>query len=235
MKRRLFRSARATSVARLGLATKIAIGVGSAVLILGAIFWASQENRQTQPSGQGSGQAQSAVQTGPAGKYAYQVGKPGPGEAAPPIRLASTSGDGFDLASQRGTIVLLYFQEGVTCQPCWDQLKDIESNIQQLRALGITEVVSITTDPLDVLKEKVANDRLSTPVLSDPDLAVSRSYDANSYGMMGKSRDGHTFILVGLDGRILWRADYGGAPKYTMYLPVADLKADMLQGLRKAQ
>jgi hypothetical protein len=56
-------------------------------------------------------------------------------------------------------------------------------------------------------------------VLSDPGLAVSQQYHANSYGMMGASRDGHTFILVGPDGVIRWRADYGGPPKYTMFLP----------------
>jgi peroxiredoxin Q/BCP len=215
-------------VARYGLA-KVAIAVGGAILILGAIFWVSQENRQTPPSAQG----QSAAQTGSTGRYVYQVGKPGPGEAAPPIRLAATTGGTLDLASLRGKFVLLYFQEGVTCQPCWDQLKDIEANMQQFRAIGIEQVVSITTDPIDVLQQKAADQRLSSPVLSDPDLAVSKAYDTNSYGMMGKSRDGHTFIVVGPDGRIQWRADYGGAPNYTMYLPVADLMDDMRQGLQK--
>ncbi|TML95264.1 MAG: hypothetical protein E6G10_28615 [Actinobacteria bacterium] len=36
------------------------------------------------------------------------------------------------------------------------------------------------------------------------------------------------------DGRIRWRADYGGAPKYKMYVPVGDLLADMRKGLRGA-
>jgi peroxiredoxin Q/BCP len=48
--------------------------------------------------------------------------------------------------------------------------------------------------------------------------------------MMGASRDGHTFILVKPDGTIAWRADYGGTPKYTMFVPttgvLADLRAD---------
>lgn len=73
---------------------------------------------------------------------------------------------------------------------------------------------------------------LTTPVLSDPDLAVSKTYDANSYGMMGTSRDGHTFILVGPDGTIRWRADYGGAPDYTMYVTVNKLLADLKAGAR---
>jgi peroxiredoxin Q/BCP len=72
-----------------------------------------------------------------------------------------------------------------------------------------------------------------TPVLSDPDLAVSRAYHANDYGMMGTRRDGHTFIVVGPDGRIQWRADYGGAPAYTMYVPVDVLVADLRRGLHR--
>ena len=74
---------------------------------------------------------------------------------------------------------------------------------------------------------------ISTPVLSDPNLAVSKTYDTNSYGMMGGSTNGHTFIVVGPDGEIKWRADYGGAPDYTMYVPAPDLLADMRVGLEK--
>lgn len=67
----------------------------------------------------------------------------------------------------------------------------------------------------------------STPVLSDPDLAVTKAYDANSYGMMGDSKPGHTFILIGPDGTIRWRADYGGEPKYVMFLPTGQILADL--------
>lgn len=222
--------ARATATEAAGakrrLAAKIAIFVGASVLALAAIYWFNNQS---------SAQSQSAARDPSAGQYAFQVGKPGPGAKAPPIRLPSTSGKTFDLASLGGRRVLLYFQEGIMCQPCWDQIKDIESNIEQFRALGVNAVVSITTDPIDALKQKAANERLSTPVLSDPDLSISRTYDTNSYGMMGRSRNGHTFILVGEDGRILWRADYGGAPKYHMYVPVSNLAADLRQGLRKAQ
>ena len=56
-----------------------------------------------------------------------------------------------------------------------------------------------------------------------------RTWSRPARGMMGDSRNGHTFLLVAPDGTITWRADYGGAPKYTMFLPVdrvlADLKA----------
>ncbi len=69
-----------------------------------------------------------------------------------------------------------------------------------------------------------------TPVLSDPTMAVSEAYHANTYGMMGSSRDGHTFILVGPDGTIRWRADYGGAPRYTMFVAPSQLLGDLRAG-----
>jgi peroxiredoxin Q/BCP len=172
--------------------------------------------------------------SGPVGKYAYQVGRPGPGAMAPPIRLSTTRGGTFDLATQQGKTVLVYFQEGITCQPCWDQLKDIEKSFSQFRAAGIDTLVTITVDPVDLLKQKASEEHLFMPVTSDASLAVSRAYTANSYGMMGQSRDGHTFIVVGPDGRIRWRADYGGAPKYTMYVPVPDLLSDLRHGLAAA-
>ena len=76
---------------------------------------------------------------------------------------------------------------------------------------------------------------ISSPVLSDPNLTVSQAYAANQYGMMGTSRDGHTFIVVGPDGKILWRADYGGSPNYTMFVPSQNLLADLRKGLGQAQ
>ena len=165
------------------------------------------------------------------GKYSFQVGRPGPGAAAPAVRLPSTAGGTFDLASLRGQRVLLYFQEGVGCQPCWDQIVDIEKNTAAFRKLGINHVVSITVDSLDALRQKVGDEGIHTPVLSDPDLRVSRAYDANSYGMMGNSTDGHTFLLVDAHGTILWRADYGGSPDYTMYVPPRSLLADLRRGI----
>ncbi|WP_131746778.1 peroxiredoxin family protein [Frankia sp. Cppng1_Ct_nod] len=193
-----------------------AVAVGAVLLVLFAIFQTSRTGDTT------SGGAPAT----------YQVGAPGVGAAAPPIRLAATSGGQVDLAAYRGKTVLLYFQEGLSCQPCWDQIRDLEQSRSQLRAAGVDQLLSITTDPVGLLTQKVRDEGLSTPVLSDPDLAVSATYQANRYGMMGTSRDGHSFILVDPDGKIRWRADYGGAPRYTMYVPVTRLLTDLRTGQR---
>jgi peroxiredoxin len=199
---------------------KLAGVAGLAVPALLAIFLAANRGNDRATSGQQG-----------AGRYAYQVGSPGPSATAPPINLETTDGKRFDLAAPAGQTTLLYFQEGLGCQPCWDQLTDIQANLEKYRALGITRILSITTDPLDAIRQKVTDQRITIPVASDPDLAVSRAYQANQYGMMGTSRDGHSFIVVGPDGRIRWRADYGGAPNYTMYVPSEHLLADLRAGL----
>jgi peroxiredoxin Q/BCP len=172
----------------------------------------------------GSGETHSAAS---ASGYPHAAGDPKAGTSAPPFTLTSGNGKPVSLADYRGKAVLLYFQEGLSCQPCWDQIRDLETNQAALRAAGVDAVVSITTDRADLIGRKAADEKLTTPVLSDPDLAVSRAYDANQYGMMGDMRDGHSFVLVGPDGVIQWRADYGGAPKYTMFLPTDKMLSDL--------
>jgi peroxiredoxin len=164
------------------------------------------------------------------GHSGYQVGSPGIGQQAPDFTLPASSGGTISLAGLRGKTVLLYFQEGVGCEPCWTQLKDVEARVAAVHAAGVDQIVSITTQPVNLLAQKAHDEGISTPVLADTDLAVSQAYQANRYGMMGDGMDGHTFVLVGPDGTIEWRADYGGAPKYTMYVPVDQLLGDLKTG-----
>ena len=214
---------RASRLRRLQL--QVAGVVGAAVVALALLFVLNN-------SGGSSAGDRGARAGGKAGQFAFEVGDPGPGQQAPTFRLPSTGGGSFDLAAERGKRVLLYFQEGIMCQPCWDQIVDLEKQQGKLKALGIDSMVSITTDPLDQLEQKQADDGFATPVLSDSDLRVSKAYSANQYGMMGTSRDGHSFIVIGPDGRIEHRADYGGPPDHTMYVPPANLLADIRKGLR---
>jgi peroxiredoxin len=159
--------------------------------------------------------------------FKHVEGQPGKGSMAPSFMLTSATGQQISLSDFRGKNILLYFQEGLMCEPCWTQIKDLERNETALKTAGIDAVVSITTDPAKLLSRKVEDEKLSTPVLSDPTMQVSRAYNANRYGMMGDMRDGHSFVLVGPNRTIGWRADYGGAPDYTMFLPTKQILADM--------
>ena len=174
--------------------------------------------------------------SGGGGKYQYAVGSPGPGTPAPALKLPSTAGGTFDLAAYRGKAqVLLYFQEGLTCQPCWDQMQAIQKDLAKFHALGIGPIVTITTDPLDQIKQKVKDEGLTIPVLADVGATYSSpsAWGTNQYQMqMMGDRNGHSFILIGKDGRIRWRADYGGAPNYTMFVPDDRLLSDLRQGMK---
>lgn len=216
----------------LSAVTKALALVGLAIIALGAIFALNNQGGSSANRASNGAAGSSSSDAGLADRYAFQVGKPGPGEKAPPIKLPSTDGGTFDLSSLRGQTVLLYFQEGIICQPCWDQLKDIEAKRDEFKALGIDKVVSITGDPLPALKQKVGYEGLSAPVLSDPGLVASKTYEADQYGMMGGGANGHSFVLINEDGVIEWRADYGGDPDYTMYVPVPNLLADMRKGIQ---
>ncbi|MFF5757415.1 peroxiredoxin family protein [Streptomyces longwoodensis] len=166
------------------------------------------------------------------GGTSYDVGSPGVGKNAPAFTLTASTGKQISLSDYRGKNVLLYFQEGLTCQPCWDQIADLEKSAAKVKAAGVDDIVSITTDPADLITRKTNDMGLSTPVLSDPNLKISKQYETNQYGMMGTSRDGHSFLLVGPDGTIRWRADYDGAPDYTMYVAVDKLFGDLKAGVK---
>lgn len=160
-------------------------------------------------------------------RIAYDVGRPGPGEPAPDFTLMGVSGEPFRLADQRGRQVLLYFHEGLMCDPCWRQVDDIQTDLEQFRALGIDGFAAISTDPLSAQVARANRTGVALPVLADTSLDVSLLYDALDYGMMGGTLPGHTFILVGQEGDILWRADYGGPPNYTMFVPNTTLLAEL--------
>ena len=111
---------------------RVAVFTGVVIVLLGVIYFLNA----------GNGPPSSANSSG---SYPFAVGNPGPGEQAPPIQLQSTDGSTFDLAALRGKTVLLFFQEGIACEPCWTQIKDIASHMQQFRALGIDSMGSYGT------------------------------------------------------------------------------------------
>lgn len=162
---------------------------------------------------------------------AYEVGQPGPGDAAPDFTLANVDGTSFHFADSRGKQVLLFFHEGLGCDPCWRQIDALQADLAQFKNLGIDEVVAISTDASGAQAARAQRTGITLPTLADPDRAVSNAYGTLAYGMMNGALPGHTFILVGPDGRIRWRADYGGPPNYTMYVPDETLLAELRRAL----
>ena len=205
----------------------IGAGIAAALLVVAGVLVATRRGspKSSQPS------TGVSVGASAAGRFRFAVGDPGPGLEAPPVVLPASNGETFDLATYRGKGVLLYFQEGIGCQPCWDQMRDYATAAGMFKAVGVDEFVTITSNPVSLLARKMRQDGIGGIVLADTDLAVSKTYHANDYGMMGTSTDGHSFVFVDAKGIIRWRADYGGSPDFTMYVPPPNLLADLRVGL----
>lgn len=153
------------------------------------------------------------------------------GEKAPAFTLASVvNGTSFNLSNYANkSDVLLFFNEGLSCSSCLQQMVDIDKNYSTFSKMGIT-VVSITADSPSSLGTWAQNNGITKMmVLSDTSLQVDQEYGTLYAGSMHPGMaPGHTFILVGKDGTILWRKDYGST---TMYVQMNELISSVKSAL----
>jgi peroxiredoxin len=125
---------------------------------------------------------------------------------APGFTLSTLKGDQVELSDFRGKKnVLLFFNEGYGCAPCWQQAVTLQENLDKFAALG-TEVFAIMVDPPDLLKQEAARWDLTLPILVDSDTRVSQAYDA--LGGMHADKPNHAFVLVDKTGVVRWSRDY---------------------------
>jgi peroxiredoxin len=153
------------------------------------------------------------------------------GAVAPDFTLPNVNGGTLTLSSYRGKAnVLLFFNEGLSCAPCLNQMTDLDQVNQQFTKLDIV-AVSITGDSVSLLASWAqSSGPQDSKVLSDQNLAVSRAYGMLGPGvtMMPGSAPGHSFVLVNKEGIIAWRYDYG---PYNMNVPNDEIIAAVTQAL----
>ena len=155
----------------------------------------------------------------------------GVGSVAPNFSLPSTAGGTFRLSDYRGKAnVLLFFNEGLSCQPCLAQMQSLDALNSEFKSLNIV-VISITGDSLQTLTDWT---QWSGPkdgmVLSDQGLQTSRMYGmlGSDVSMMPGTAPGHSFVLVNEKGVIVWRHDYG---PYNMNVPNDEVIAAVKRAL----
>lgn len=123
--------------------------------------------------------------------------------------------------SLRGKKTMLFFSEGVNCQPCIIQAANLEKT-GALKKNGI-QLVSVTTDAADQLAQAAQQYAIHTPMLADPSMKMSGAYGMLGHGGMGHpTQDGHAFMLLDENGKVLWHKAYS-----EMYVEPAQLLADM--------
>lgn len=151
------------------------------------------------------------------------------GSIAPDFTLTDTHGGTFTLSQFKGrSDVLLFFNEGLSCSPCLQQMTDMDQLNTQLTSMNIT-VASITVDDMVRLQSWAqASGPRDSRVLDDQSLRVSQAYDMLSNTMHSGSSPGHTFVLIDKGGMVIWRHDYYPP---SMYVNNDQLLSDIKKGM----
>src|SRR6185437_2212028 len=127
-----------------------------------------------------------------------------PGDPAPDFTLPDADRKPLSLASLRGTSVIVYFYQAAMTPGCTTQARDFRDNAAELAAAGVS-VVGVSPDPPERLAMFRERERLTFPLLSDPDHEVHRSYGAYGHKLrFGQPVTGvirSTFVITP-EGRI---------------------------------
>ncbi|MFF0453007.1 thioredoxin-dependent thiol peroxidase [Nocardia africana] len=124
--------------------------------------------------------------------------KLGPGDPAPDFTLPDADGKPVSLADYRGRKVIVYFYPAASTPGCTKQACDFRDNLAELNEAGL-DVLGISPDKPAKLAKFRDNEKLTFPLLSDPDREVLQEWGA--YGektMYGKRITGvirSTFLV----------------------------------------
>ena len=144
------------------------------------------------------------------------------GKQAPAFTLTDVVfGKPVSAASLRGHKTLMFFSEGVSCQACMVQIGDLQKSAQ-FRGSGM-QLVSVTTDQPSDLKAAARQYGITTALLADPTTNMSGAYGMLGHGgMQHPTQDGHAFMLLSADGKVLWHHAY-----QDMYVSPGQLMGDI--------
>ncbi|MDP2671793.1 MAG: peroxiredoxin family protein [bacterium] len=198
------------------LTTKLAFGFSLLLLILGlGYLWLTAK-----PTEQGGSATSGLAQTSNLKL----------GASAPSFRLPAADGRQVSLADYSGKNILLYFQEGLMCQPCWKQIGTLERDLASFEQIQ-TEIVTVGVDSAAEWKPILRAEGIKEiPILIDADREMSQTYGVLSMpSQMHSDRPGHTFVLVNKEGKIAWIADYS-----TMRVSNEEILSSVEEALKKA-
>ena len=131
-----------------------------------------------------------------------------PGTIAPDFSLLSTSGKTISLSDYKEKNIFLFFNEGVMCSPCWQEVSKLERFRQEFDNLN-TVIIPISVDDQKTWDPILKEEKITTPILIDADRKVTKAYKAlGTPSSMHDDRAGHTYIHITPDGKIHSSADF---------------------------
>lgn len=121
-----------------------------------------------------------------------------PGDRAPSFTLPDADGNKVSLADYKGRRVVVYFYPAASTPGCTKQACDFRDSLAELNEAGL-DVIGISPDKPEKLAKFRDAEKLTFPLLSDPERKVLAAYGA--YGekqMYGKTVTGvirSTFVV----------------------------------------
>lgn len=127
-----------------------------------------------------------------------------PGDKAPSFSLPDADGNQVSLADYKGRRVIVYFYPAASTPGCTKQACDFRDNLHELSDAGL-DVIGISPDKPEKLAKFRDAEKLTFPLLSDPDRKVLTAWGA--YGekkMYGRVVQGviRSTFLVNEKGKI---------------------------------
>src|SRR5205807_2230301 len=136
-----------------------------------------------------------------------KVAKPKPPEAGdtsvgavmPPYRAQSLDGKEFNIAAEKGNVVLLNLW-ATWCAPCRAEIPELERMHNEYAARGF-KVIGVSVDDTGVapVKEFVAAHKMTYPIVIDPEGKLANTFQTSIIP---------TTVLIDRGGKIVWK-QYG--------------------------
>src|SRR5438132_9712515 len=118
------------------------------------------------------------------------------GDVMPPYSAMYVDGKPFDLASEKGRVVLLNVW-ATWCAPCRYEIPELQALHEKYAQRGFTVIgVSVDNTGVNDVKEFVAENKMTYPIVLDADGPVARTLRTTVLP---------TSVIIGRDGHILWR------------------------------
>lgn len=132
------------------------------------------------------------------------------GTVAPDFSLSSTAGRTISLADYKGKNVFLFFNEGVMCTPCWQEISRLERFKEDFDKLN-TVIIPISVDDQKTWEPILKEEKISSPILIDDGRRVTKAYKAlGTPSSMHDDRAGHTYVHINTQGKIHSSSDFPG-------------------------
>lgn len=166
------------------------------VLTMAVPFGCSRTESVQAPAARTAAGQPSAVKTASPARSAAPSGDTSVGSAMPAYSAQTLDGKAFDLASERGNVVLLNLW-ATWCGPCRFEIPELQKMNDQYAPQGFKVIgVSLDDSEPEMVKRFVSDQKMTYPILLDPEGKLANIFQTSVIP---------TTVLIDRAGKIVWK------------------------------